>query len=62
MRPFNPAVIQCAEPAIETAWDEIALHTTPRVTQYKKPEVALLLFRGRARCLGEGYHTSAGSP
>src|SRR5215831_18859355 len=30
------------EEQVQTAWEAIALHTTPGVTQYMRPEVALL--------------------
>jgi HD domain len=42
------------EPA-QTAWEAIALHTTPGVTQYMKPEVALLYTGVGLDVLGEGF-------
>jgi HD domain len=45
------------EDQVQTAWEAIALHTTPGVTQYMRPEVALL-FRGvELDVLGGGYET-----
>jgi hypothetical protein len=45
------------ETAVETAWQAIALHTTPGVTKYMKPEVALLFTGVGLDVLGEGYDT-----
>jgi hypothetical protein len=39
----------------QTAWEAIALHTTPGVTQYMKAEVALLFTGVGLDVLGEGY-------
>jgi HD domain len=39
----------------QTAWDAIALHTTPGVTQYMKPEVSLLFTGVGLDVLGEGF-------
>jgi hypothetical protein len=41
--------------AAQTAWEAIALHTTPGVTQYMKPEVALLFTGVGLDVLGEGF-------
>lgn len=43
------------EPQVQTAWEAIALHTTPGVTQYMQPEVALLYSGVGLDVLGEGY-------
>ena len=43
------------EQQIQTAWEAIALHTTPGITQYKQPEVALLYTGVGLDVLGEGY-------
>ncbi len=40
--------------AAQTAWEAIALHTTPGVTQYMKPEVSLLFTGVGLDVLGEG--------
>ena len=42
----------------QTAWEAIALHTTPGVTQYMKPEVALLFTGVGLDVLGEGFDSS----
>ena len=39
----------------QTAWEAIALHTTPGVTQYMKPEVSLLFTGVALDVLGEGF-------
>jgi hypothetical protein len=39
----------------QTAWEAIALHTTPGVTQYMEPEVALLFTGVGLDVLGEGF-------
>jgi hypothetical protein len=44
------------EATIQTAWDAISLHTTPGITQYKQPEVALLYTGVGLDVLGEGYY------
>lgn len=44
-----------AEETAQTAWEAIALHTTPGVTQYMKPEVSLLFTGVGLDVLGEGY-------
>ena len=46
-----------AEEEIQTVWQAIALHTTPGVTQYLKPEVALLFTGVGLDVLGEGFDT-----
>lgn len=43
-----------AESEIYTVWEAIALHTTPGVTQYMKPEVALLYTGVGLDVLGRG--------
>jgi len=43
------------EEKIQTAWEAIALHTTPGVTQYMRPEVDLLFKGVGLDVLGEGY-------
>jgi len=43
------------EEQIQTAWEAIAFHTTPGVTQYMKPEVALLFSGVGLDVLGEGF-------
>ena len=43
------------EEQIETAWEAIALHTTPGVTQYLRPEVALLYSGVGLDVLGKGF-------
>jgi len=43
------------EEKVQTAWEAIALHTTPGVTQYMRPEVALLFKGVGLDVLGEGY-------
>jgi hypothetical protein len=45
------------EEQVQTAWEAIALHTTPGVTQYMKPEVALLFSGVGLDVLGEGFDT-----
>jgi HD domain-containing protein len=45
------------EEQIQTVWEAIALHTTPGVTQYMKPEVALLFSGVGLDVLGEGFDT-----
>jgi hypothetical protein len=40
----------------QTAWEAIALHTTPGVTQYMRPEVALLFTGVGLDVLGLGLH------
>jgi hypothetical protein len=44
------------EEQIETAWQAIALHTTPGVTQYMRPEVALLYSGVGLDVLGRGFN------
>ena len=39
----------------QTAWEAIALHTTPGVTQYMEPEVSLLFTGVGLDVLGEGF-------
>lgn len=43
------------EEQIETAWQAIALHTTPGVTHYMRPEVALLQSGVLLDVLGKGF-------
>lgn len=43
------------EEQVQTAWEAIALHTTPGVTQYMAPEVALLFTGVGLDVLGEGF-------
>jgi hypothetical protein len=43
------------EEKVQTAWEAIALHTTPGVTQYMRPEVDLLFKGVGLDVLGEGY-------
>jgi HD domain len=43
------------EDQIRTAWEAIALHTTPGVTQYMQPEVALLYSGVALDVLGRGF-------
>ena len=42
------------EDQIYTVWDAIALHTTPGVTQYMKPEVGLIYSGVGLDVLGRG--------
>ena len=42
------------EEKAQTAWEAIALHTTPGITQYMRPEVALLFTGVGLDVLGEG--------
>lgn len=48
------------EPQIQVAWRAIALHTTPGVTQYMEPEVALLFSGVALDVLGENYEKFPG--
>jgi hypothetical protein len=43
------------EEQVETAWESIALHTTPGVTQYMRPEVALLHSGVSLDVVGNGF-------
>ena len=43
------------EEQVQTAWEAIALHTTPGVTQYMRPEVALLYSGVALDVLGKGF-------
>src|SRR3954471_18787160 len=43
------------EEQVQTAWEAIALHTTPGVTQYMRPEVALLHSGVGLDVLGTGF-------
>jgi HD domain len=43
------------EEQVQTAWEAIALHTTPGVTQYMRPEVALLNSGVGLDVLGKGF-------
>jgi len=44
-----------SEEQVETAWQAIALHTTPGVTQHMRPEVALLYSGVGLDVLGRGF-------
>ena len=44
------------ETSIEVVWDAIALHTTPGIPKWKKPEVALVTAGVEFDVLGLGYH------
>jgi HD domain len=44
------------ETSIEVVWDAIALHTTPGIPKWKKPEVALVTAGVELDVLGLGYH------
>jgi hypothetical protein len=43
------------EQQVQTAWEAIALHTTPGITQYMQPEVALLYRGVGLDVLGENF-------
>jgi hypothetical protein len=43
------------EEQVQTAWEAIALHTTPGVTHYMRPEVALLHSGVGLDVIGEGF-------
>jgi hypothetical protein len=43
------------EEKVQTIWEAIALHTTPGVTQYMRPEVALLYSGVGLDVLGKGF-------
>lgn len=43
------------EEQVQTAWEAIALHTTPGVTQYMRPEVALLYSGVALDVIGKGF-------
>src|SRR5438874_4509384 len=43
------------EEQVQIAWEAIALHTTPGVTQYMRPEVALLYSGVGLDVLGKGF-------
>ena len=43
------------EEQVEIAWEAIALHTTPGITQHMRPEVALLCSGVGLDVLGEGF-------
>jgi hypothetical protein len=43
------------ESSVETVWDAIALHTTPGIPEYKKPEVALVTAGVEMDVLGFAY-------
>jgi hypothetical protein len=43
------------EEQVQTAWEAIALHTTPGITQYMRPEVALLYSGVGLDVLGRGF-------
>jgi HD domain len=44
------------EASIDLVWDAIALHTTPGIPRWKKPEVALVTAGVELDVLGLGYH------
>ena len=44
-----------SEEQVQTVWEAIALHTTPGVTQYMRPEVALLYSGMALDVLGKGF-------
>jgi hypothetical protein len=44
------------EASIEIVWDAIALHTTPGIPKWKKPEVALVTAGVELDVMGLGYH------
>jgi hypothetical protein len=44
-----------AEASVELVWDAIALHTTPGIPKWKKPEVALVTAGVELDVLGLGY-------
>jgi HD domain len=46
---------QVPEEQVQIAWEAIALHTTPGVTQYMRPEVALLYSGVGFDVLGRGF-------
>jgi HD domain-containing protein len=46
-----------SEDRVRTAWEAIALHTTPGVTHYMKPEVAFLFSGVGLDVLGEGLNS-----
>ena len=46
---------QVPEDKIQTAWEALALHTTPGITQYMRPEVALLYTGVALDVLGRGF-------
>jgi HD domain-containing protein len=46
---------QVPEDQVQTVWETIALHTTPGVTQYMRPEVALLYSGVALDVLGRGF-------
>jgi HD domain len=43
------------EEQVQTAWEAIALHTTPGITQYMRPEVALLYSGVGLDAVGKGF-------
>jgi hypothetical protein len=43
------------EERVQLAWEVIALHTTPGITQYMRPEVALLYLGVGLDALGRGF-------
>ncbi len=43
------------EEQVQTAWEAVALHTTPGVTQYMRPEVALLYSGVGLDVVGKGF-------
>lgn len=47
---------QVPEASIDVVWDAIALHTTPGIPRWKKPEVALVTAGVELDVLGLGYH------
>ena len=49
------AAHKAPEEQIEIAWEAIALHTTPGITQYMRPEIALLYSGVGLDVLGRGF-------
>jgi HD domain len=45
-----------SEASIDLVWDAIALHTTPGIPKWKKPEVALVTAGVELDVMGLGYH------
>src|SRR6201999_4326524 len=41
---------------IETVWNAVALHTTPGIPQFMRPEIALLQAGAGMDVAGRGYH------
>ena len=47
---------EISEEKAQTAWEAVALHTTPGVTQYMRPEVALLFTGVGIDVIGNGWN------